>query len=65
MKTITGRQINVTPNHGAQTFTIRTDVAKYRTNRMSKEEFKSCLNNTANDWQCFLDRSDDYCVVNK
>ncbi len=54
MKTITGRQIQVSANHIKRTFTIRTDVAKYRTLPMSKEEFESCLNNTGNDWQNFL-----------
>ena len=65
MKTISGRQINVTPNHKNRTFTIRVDVAKYRTNKMNKYEFESCLNNTGNDWQNFLIYSSDYYTVKK
>ena len=59
MKTISGREIKVTANQSKKTFTIRTETAKYRTYPMSKEEFKNCENNTANDWQQFL-KSDDY-----
>jgi siroheme synthase (precorrin-2 oxidase/ferrochelatase) len=62
MKTITNREINVTANHSAMTFTIRTNGSKYRTIQLSKEEFKSCLNNTGNDWAEFLKSSDYYKV---
>jgi siroheme synthase (precorrin-2 oxidase/ferrochelatase) len=62
MKTITNRKINVTANHSAMTFTIRTNGSKYRTIQLSKEEFKSCLNNTGNDWAEFLKSSDYYKV---
>lgn len=63
MKTITGRTIEVKANHSARTFTIRVEGSKYRTTKMSKEEFASNLYNTANDWQNFLSRSGDYSVV--
>ena len=46
-----------------KTFTIRTEGSKYRTIPMSQEEFESCENNTANDWQHFLSNTDDYYVV--
>jgi hypothetical protein len=62
MKTLTGREINVTPNYSALTFTIRTAAGKYRTTKMTKPEFNECLHNTANDWQHFLG-SDDYSLV--
>ena len=65
MKTITtnlGETLKISPNHSKRTFTIRTDVAKYRTIRLSKEEFNSCLNNTGQAWRVFL-RSDDYYKV--
>lgn len=62
MKTITGREINVKANHSARTFTIRTTSGKYRTTKMDLEEFNSCLNNTGNDWQHFLNGSDYYKV---
>jgi arsenate reductase-like glutaredoxin family protein len=52
-------EIMVKANNSRRTFTIVTDVAKYRTYQMSKEEFQSCLHNTQNDWRNFL-RSDDY-----
>jgi arsenate reductase-like glutaredoxin family protein len=53
------KEIMVKANKSRRTFTIITDVAKYRTYQMSKEEFQSCLHNTQNDWRNFL-RSDDY-----
>ena len=59
VETITGRKISVRPNFSARTFTIKTDAANYRTYKMSKNEFNSCLFNTGNDWQNFL-KSDDY-----
>lgn len=62
MKTRLGYNVSATPNYSARTFTIRTEVAKYRTTQMSKEEFQSCLNNTANDWAYFLKSSDYYKV---
>ena len=63
MKTITGRQIEVSVNSDL-TFDITVDgdtdaPTVYRTNEMSIEEFDSCQMNTANDWQQFL-KSDDY-----
>ncbi len=62
LKTITGRKFRITSNKSQRTFTIRTENAKYRTIKMPKEEFESCLNNTGNDWAQFL-TSDDYYVV--
>ena len=60
IKTITGREIKVSANHSARTFTIRVNGFKYRTIPLSKEEFNSCLNNTGNDWAQFLKSSDYY-----
>lgn len=59
--------IEATANHAKRTFTLRTfynsvQSTKYRTIPLSKEEFKSCLNNTENDWKEFL-KSDDYYEV--
>lgn len=59
--------IKVTPNHANRTFTIRTyDNGKlnnkYRTIKLSKDEFNSELNNTENDWNQFLKSSDYYKV---
>jgi len=63
LTTISGEKIKVSANQSARTFTIRTDSGfKYRTHRMSKEEFNSCENNTGNDWRQFL-RSNDYYKV--
>lgn len=59
VKTITGREIKVGANHSKRTFTIKTESGKYRTSKMTKEEFNSCLNNSGQDWQEFL-KSDDY-----
>lgn len=62
LTTITGRKISVTANKSAKTFTIRTNGSKYRTIKMSKDEFNSCENNTGNDWADFLKSSDYYLV---
>lgn len=62
MKTLTGREINVTPNESKRTFTIRTESAKYRTYPMNKDEFNSANHWTGNDWQQFL-RGQDYYKV--
>ena len=61
-KTNLGEVLMISPNHSKRTFTIRTDVAKYRTIMLSKEEFNSCLDNTGQDWRVFL-RSSDYYKV--
>ena len=61
-KTITGETLRISANHSKRTFTICTAVGKYRTFRLSKEEFNSCLNNTGQDWNEFL-RSSDYYEV--
>jgi arsenate reductase-like glutaredoxin family protein len=57
MKTISGREISIKANQSKRTFTIKTSTGKYRTNKMSVEEFDSCENNTGNDWQQFLNTS--------
>jgi hypothetical protein len=62
MKTLTA-----TPNYANKTFTIRKYengkiYAKYRTIRLSDEEFYSCINNTENDWKDFLKSSDYYAI---
>lgn len=65
LKTITGREIKVTANHSARTFTIRSNGSKYRTTRLNQDDFHSCLNNTGNDWADFLKYSQDYSLVKK
>lgn len=56
--------IKVSANQSKRTFTIRCYdnsvlYAKYRTNKMSQDEFDSEEMNTENDWKQFL-KSDDY-----
>ena len=64
MKTISGREINVTPNHSKRTFTIRVEGGtKYRTLPMSGTEFNEANHRTGQDWQEFLRRTDDYYKV--
>jgi len=60
-------EIKVKANQSKRTFTIRKFIdgelfAKYRTCKMSKEEFDSEERNTENDWKQFL-KSDDYYAV--
>lgn len=57
------QQITVRANHQNKTFTIRKDGSKYRTEKMSKEEFEECLNNTPNDWNNYLRYSQSYKVI--
>ena len=64
MKIIQENKINVCANKSKRTFTIRTNGFKYRTIQMSKEEYRSLLSNTANDWRYFLHScSGDYYKV--
>ncbi|MFA8451771.1 MAG: hypothetical protein ACEPOW_13840 [Bacteroidales bacterium] len=63
MRTISGREINIKANQSKRTFTIRVKGAKYRTYPMNTDEFTSCENNTANDWQQFLNNTCDYYKV--
>jgi|GEM_PF-2454824 len=63
--TITGRKLSVSSNNSSRTFTIRTDSFKYRTTRMSKQEFNESLSMTGNDWQHFLNSTSDYYKVSK
>jgi hypothetical protein len=60
--------IKVRANQKQKTFTIRKYIdgklfAKYRTVKMSQEEFDREEMNTENDWKQFL-KSDDYYKVN-
>lgn len=59
-------QPTVKANYSARTLTIRKNGSKYRTNRLSKEEFNYySLHATINDINDFLRNSSDYFVVNK
>lgn len=59
------RQIKATANHSQRTFTLRIAYAdgstvKYRTIKMSRDDFQSSLNNTTNDWNQFLKTNEYY-----
>lgn len=61
---VKNQTIIATSNKSNRTFTLRTYIndklsSKYRTIKMSKEEFESNENNTNNDWTQFL-KSNDY-----
>ena len=63
------RILRVSPNRAKRTFTLRFyyengTVVKYRTMRMSIEEFRVIEWNTENDWIDFL-RTDEYYLVKK
>ena len=60
--------INATANYSHRTFTIRKTYldgykVKYRTVRMNKTDFESCLNNTQRDWKDFLNNTDEYTIL--
>lgn len=60
LKTITGRTFHVSQNLSHRTFTIYTDSAKYRTDKMTKEDFHDAMFYTGKDWQNFLLTSNYY-----
>lgn len=65
--TTLNQTIKVTANKSQRTFTIRTYVdgklsSKYRTIKLSKEEFQNAEYNTDNDWKQFL-KTDEYYKV--
>jgi hypothetical protein len=59
--------IKATPNHSKRTFTIRVydknTITKYRTNKVSEDEFLELEFNTVSDWRFFLRNSNDYYKV--
>jgi hypothetical protein len=63
LRTNSGRSFKVVPNYSKRSFTIYTVSGRFRTVRMSKQEFNECLNNTGNDWQNFLMGQDYYKVA--
>jgi len=55
----------VTANHSARTLTIRKNGSKYRTYKLTQEEFNYYSRHaTTNDINEFLRNSQDYYVVN-
>ena len=65
MKTISGVEIRVKANQSKRTFTIRKEGQKFRTDKMNRVDFESNENNTANDWQDFLNGSNSYQLIRK
>lgn len=66
MKTLTnikGEQLIISPNFQDNTFEIQKNGVTWRTTEMTEDEFKSCLNNSGQDWQNYLNNSDDYYLV--
>lgn len=62
LKTITGREFKITSNKSKRHYTIKTDIEKYRTLQMSKEEFNNAEHWTGNDWNQFL-KTNEYFKV--
>ena len=54
--------MKITSNKKARTYTINMVYAKYRTFKMSKQEFECNQYNTDNDWKQFL-KTDEYYTV--
>lgn len=64
---VLNQTVKVKANKKQRTFTIRTYIkdvlhSKYRTFKMSKDDFKSAEYYTINDWNNFL-KTDDYYLV--
>ena len=64
-KTITGREIKVTPLHEERAFLIEVENRTYKTIEFTPIEFFSSLNDTPNDWQTFLRQTNDYYLINQ
>ena len=60
-------ELNVKSDHWRSCYTIRlkyaSGVEKYRTNRLPKDEFEKMLNYTNEDWENYLDTSENYNLV--
>ena len=63
MTNIKGEQLIISPNFQDNTFEIQKNGVNWRTIEMNDEEFASCLNNSGQDWQNYLNNSDDYYLV--
>jgi hypothetical protein len=59
LKTNTGKEITVRLNDATRTATIWTNVSKYKTLPLNKEEWQSVEYWTGNDWNNFL-KTDQY-----
>jgi hypothetical protein len=46
--------MNITSNKTERTYTIRKNGSKFKTSRMTKEEWNECQHNTIKDWENFL-----------
>lgn len=62
------RTIKAVPNHQKRTFTLYVQYegktcSKYRTIKYDKDEFRSKLYNTNDDWEEFLRRCDEYSLI--
>ena len=62
LKTRTGRELKITFNKSLRHYTIKTQSGKYRTYKLSQEEFNSMDYFTSNDCQNFL-TTDEYFKV--
>ena len=58
-----GSTMKVEANHSKRTFTIRTEGAKYRTLKFTKQEFEENEWNTQGDWEYFLRTEDFYYII--
>jgi hypothetical protein len=60
-------ELNVKSDYSRRCYTIRlkytSGVEKYRTNRLPKDEFESMLNYTIEDWEKYLDTSNNYSLI--
>jgi len=60
-------ELNVKSDHWRSCYTIRlkyaSGVEKYRTKRLSKDEFEKMRNYTHEDWERYLDSSENYKLV--
>jgi hypothetical protein len=63
-KTDLGRELEISSNKSKRHFTIKTEIATYRTFGMSKADFDSAENNTGQDWAHFL-KTNEYYILKK
>lgn len=64
LQVITGKQLRVSANQSALTFTIHTEQGKFRSYPLEEAKFNSLLNNTPDEWRQFL-RDTEHLTVGK
>jgi hypothetical protein len=63
LNNLKGQELIIRPNYQDNTFEIEKNGCNCRTIQLTDEEFESCLTYTGEDWQTFLNGSDNYYFI--